>query len=242
MPDKDEEVAVLSLLQRKFRKSFGKDDMLKCLPVIWPEISKSKSRVESVFNHLSNKSVQQQKTLEFKKQLVSNKALKEYFKQNPQEKEILTNDIKKAHSKSDAFLFRSLGIMPSYVIPKEMIAVTPEQIANCGIGNAIPTLNSFGNTSSLKLSQTLAKHGIRTIFVDPDCPASIIQNMVGFPSAVERYNDSNSNTFSYEDPLTMDVNALEPTSGRKLWKLKHGKRIKKPMKAEKSGFRGAAAD
>ena len=66
--------------------------------------------------------------------------------------------------------------------------------------------------------------------------------MVGFPAAVERYNDSNSNAFSFEDPLTMDVNALEPTSGRKLWKLKHGKRIKKPMKAEKSGFRGAAAD
>ena len=57
--------------------------MLKCLPIIWPEISKSKSRVESVFNHLSNKAVQQQKVLEFKKQLVSNKALKEYFKQNP---------------------------------------------------------------------------------------------------------------------------------------------------------------
>lgn len=57
MPDKDEEIAVLGLLQRKFRKNFGKDDMLKCLPVIWPEISKSKSRVESVFNHLTSKSV-----------------------------------------------------------------------------------------------------------------------------------------------------------------------------------------
>lgn len=42
---------------------------------------------------LSSKSVQQQKVLEFKKQLVSNKSLKEYFKENPQEKEILLNDI-----------------------------------------------------------------------------------------------------------------------------------------------------
>ena len=142
----------LGLIQRKLRKSFGRDDMLKCLPIIWPEISKSKSRVESVFNHLSNKSVQQQKVLEFKKQLVSNKALKEYFKQNPEEKEILTNDIKKAHSKHDQYLFRSLDVMPSYIIPKEMIAVTPEQIAMCGIGHQMPSLNAFGNTSSLKLS------------------------------------------------------------------------------------------
>ena len=38
----------------------------------------------------------------------------------------------------------------------------------------------------------------------------------------------------------MDFKALEPTAGRKLWKLKHNKRIKKPMKAEKDGFRGGA--
>ena len=91
--------------------------MLKCLPVIWPELAKSKSRVESVFNHLSNKNVTQQKVLEFKKQLVSNKSLKEYFKTNPEEKEILDNDIKKAHMRNDRFLFRSLDVMPSYVIP-----------------------------------------------------------------------------------------------------------------------------
>jgi len=112
----------------------------------------------------------------------------------------------------------------------------------CGIGNAIPTLNSFGNTSSLKLSQSLAKNGIRTMFVEPEHPASIIQNLVGFPAAVGRYNDSTSNAFAFEDPVNMDVNALEPTSGRKLWKLKHGKRLKKPMKTAKDGFRGSKGD
>jgi len=122
------------------------------LPVIWPEISKSKSRVESVINHLSNKAVQQQKVLEFKKQLVSNRALKDYFKNNPEEKEILQNDIRKAHLRNDKYLFHSLDVMPSYVVPKEMIAVTPEQITMCGIGNASPCLNTFGNTNSLKLA------------------------------------------------------------------------------------------
>ena len=112
----------------------------------------------------------------------------------------------------------------------------------CGIGNAVPTLNSFGNTSALKLSASLAKNGIRTSFIEPDHPSRIVQNMVGFPAAVERYNDSTNNSFAFEDPLNIDANALEPTSGRKLWKLKHGKRIKKPMKAEKSGLRGSAAD
>ena len=78
--------------------------------------------------------------------------------------------------------------MPPYVIPKEVIAVTPEQIAMCGIGHQMPCMNTFGNTSSLKLSQSLVKNGITTTFVEPENPSSIIQNMVGFPAAVERYN------------------------------------------------------
>ena len=39
-PDQDSDIATLSLLQRKLRKSFGRDDMIKCLPVVWPEIAK----------------------------------------------------------------------------------------------------------------------------------------------------------------------------------------------------------
>ena len=134
--------------------------------------------------------------------------------------------------------------MPPYVIPKEMLAITPEQISNCGIGHQMPSLNAFGNTSSLKLSANLMKNGIRTTFVEPEHPATLIQNMVGFPSAVERYNSGQdkSSAFGFENPVTTDVNALEPTAGRKLWKLRHGKRIKKPAKKDKTGFRGNAAD
>ena len=66
---------------------------------------------------------------------MSNKALKEYFKQHPEEKEILTNDIQKAHAKNDKFLFRSLNVMPPYAVPSEMIAITPEQVALCGVGS-----------------------------------------------------------------------------------------------------------
>jgi len=135
---------------------------------------------------------------------VSNRALKEYFKQNPEEKEILQNDIRKAHLKNDRYLFHSLDVMPSYVIPKEMVAVTPEQIAMCGIGNSAPCLNTFGNTSGLKLSQNLAKHGLRTSFVEPEMQASIVRNMVGFPAAVQRYNDQSSSAFGHENPLMTD--------------------------------------
>ena len=70
--------------------------------------------------------------------------------------------------RNDKFLFHSLDVMPSYVIPREMIAVTPEQINMCGIGNAAPCLSTFGNTSGLQLSHNLAKRNIRTTFAEPE--------------------------------------------------------------------------
>lgn len=49
----------LELIQRKFTKNFGRQDMLQCLPLLWQELARPKSRVEQVINMLSNKSVLQ---------------------------------------------------------------------------------------------------------------------------------------------------------------------------------------
>jgi len=117
---------------------------MKCVPIMWTEISKVKSRVEAVVNHLTPKTVQKQKVLEFKKQLVSNKSLKAYFKSNPQEKDIIINDIQKAHSKNDRYLFKSLDILPDYVVPSEILACTQEQIALCTMGSQAIS-GAFGN-------------------------------------------------------------------------------------------------
>ena len=42
--------------------------------------------------------------------------------------------------------------------------------------------------------------------------------------------------FGYEEPTNMNFEELEPTSGRKLWKLRHKKRIKKKLRKTKDGF------
>jgi hypothetical protein len=43
---------------------------------MWSELNRLKSRVETVLGTLSNKAVNNEKVIEFKKQLVSNKSLK----------------------------------------------------------------------------------------------------------------------------------------------------------------------
>ena len=51
---------------------------------------------------------------------------------------------------------------------------------------------------------------------------------------------SSETRFAYEHPTLMDVEALEPTSGRKAWMMRHGKRIKKVLKKDKTGYVGSS--
>ena len=79
--------------QKKMTKAFQRNGILKCIPILWHEVTKMKGRVDQVLANLSTKRVRDEKALEFKKQVVSNKSLKEYFKNNPTEKLVLQNDI-----------------------------------------------------------------------------------------------------------------------------------------------------
>lgn len=114
-PSKEKEQ--LELYQRKLMKAYSIPNMIKCIPVIWEELMKIKSRVEDITKALDNKTVKNEKTNEFKKQLLSNKRLKEYFKDHPQEKEILLNDIQKNDTNKNLIMYKHLDYLPFYVIP-----------------------------------------------------------------------------------------------------------------------------
>lgn len=164
--------------------------------------------------------------------MVSNKSLKSYFADHPDEKDILINDISQVTKRTDRYLFKNLDVMPSYVIPENIMPVTAEQLASCTLGTAsvIPGMTNH--------NRSLSKFPV--LIVEQDHPCKLVVNLVGYPAAVERYKTKPSDGFAREDPTLMDSRALEPTSGRKLWKLKHNKRIHKPIKADKKGFIGGS--
>lgn len=93
---------------------------------MWHELNRVKSRVQSVLDSLSNKHVQREKMIEFKRALVTNKSLKAYFQEHPEEKDILLNDISKISRRNDNFLFKNLDVLPAYVIPENIMALTQE--------------------------------------------------------------------------------------------------------------------
>lgn len=109
--------------------------MVKCLPILWQELIKIKARVEDVVRTLDNKTVKLEKTNEFKKQLISNKRLKEYFKQHPEEKEILINDLAKHDiAGRTRIMHKHLSYLPFYVIPQKILATNLDEIKSCTTG------------------------------------------------------------------------------------------------------------
>ena len=90
----------------------------------------------------------------------------------------------------------------------------------------------------------------------------MISNLAQYPQAAERYSqkggslgktglnkngdgeeqkddEAAGDPFHYENPDMTDIEQLKPTSVRKKWMLRHGKRIKKKVKADKTGYIGS---
>lgn len=65
--DEEKKNGMLQTYSKKMSKAFSRNDMLRCLPVLWHEVTKMKGRVDAVIQTLGNKRVRDEKVLEFKK-------------------------------------------------------------------------------------------------------------------------------------------------------------------------------
>jgi hypothetical protein len=69
--------------------------------------------------------------------------------------------------------------------------------------------------------------------------------LASLPAVVRSYNETQTGEkkeevpFAHEDPVNLNFESLEPTSGRKRWKMRHHKPLKKKLKATKQGYIGS---
>lgn len=148
--------------------------MIKCIPILWQELMKIKTRVEDVTKSLDNRTVKAEKTNEFKKQLISNKRLREYFTEHPDEKEILINDLQKNDINKNKLLYKHLDFLPFYVLPQQILAMTMDQIKACTTGTQSIVFGS--SNGSISKDRTLAgtlitgeaPAEVQDIFADPN--------------------------------------------------------------------------
>ena len=110
------------------------------------------------------------------------------------------------------------------------------------------------------LQASIASIGVSYADADEAETSLLVMNLVQFPQAARQYTELGTSMsskppapvpshisqgqdaqtrFAYEHPALTDHEALEPTSGRKAWMLRHGKRIKKVLKKDKRGYIGS---
>ena len=180
------------------------------LPIDWTEVGKLKSRVDDIHCTLTNKKVKSYMSNEIKKQILTNKRLKEYFSEHQEEKDILKSSIESDYKYR--FMNQNLGFVPDYCMPKNiLISAIHKKIL-----------------------------GDKT---EPDA-AELVTGLTNDLLFVQKLNNLpkpkvSKITLKYEDPKLIDHERLEFTSGRKLWKLTHKKRIKKGIRKAKDGYMGS---
>lgn len=205
--DNKEDKYLLNII-RKMKKRYGRS-LLVTLPIDWLEVNKLKSRIDDIHCTLTNKKIKTYMSNEIKKQILSSKKLKEYFKDHEEEKEILKSSIESEYKYRH--MHKNLDYIPSYLYPKSIVRNQIEMEID-GVKNNQNPITVQGLTSDLQF----------------------VQNLNNIPQPRETIR-----SLAYEEPLNIDPEKLEYTSGRKLWKLKHKKRVQKKIRKAKDGYMGS---
>lgn len=220
----NDEYKYMYSLVKKMLKRFDRS-LFVVLPINWLEVNKLKSRVDDIFCTLTAKKIKEYMSNEIKKQILNSKKLKEYFDEHEDEKEILRASVDSNYK--FRFLNNNLDFVPDYLMPESLIMSEIEK-----------ELNTF-KPSQPKMQTSLHE-------LPNDLP--FIHNLKNLPkrakAKVERYDNPDITgmlkilLFS-NFIFSIDVNRLEHLSGRKLWKLKHKKRIHKKQRKAKDGYQGS---
>ena len=94
--------------------------------MLWRELEGVKSRVEDIVRSLNDKIIKQERANELKLNILKSTKLKEYFKTHPKEKEVLASSVSRA--KVSNSMYRHLSYLPTYCMPKQLLALEDEDI------------------------------------------------------------------------------------------------------------------
>ena len=114
-------------------------------------------------------------------------------------------DIQKStKQRTDWILFKSLDIIPPYLVPSSIMSIGEEDVAETTIGvnlGSTPALLKASVKNMQVVNLLPAQSNMTLTFAAQDNPSQLIMNLAGFPSAVERYKNKgmDSNVFEKEE-------------------------------------------
>lgn len=206
----EEQPMLQKIIQAQSRTGTG----LQALPMQISDAERFRYRVEDMARGLTKKAISKYRARELQMEALHSEKLKAYFEEHPDDKRALQRMQRALRERKS--VRQHLKSIPSYLVPEAFQKATPVQ-------KAVREANaSAGKPTSAVRRKRLIKAKQQDPLKSFDTPG------------VEKRRDrfTRDRMIAKErrmDPATTNVEALPPLSRHKLWKLQHGKRIRKPM-------------
>jgi len=208
-PDDENKEILFSLLEQ--RKQAGNKHAVQELPIKPDQMESFKYRCSDVYRGITKKQINLMKAVDFKKLIIKSKNLEEYFEEHEKEKELIVKDVEKMTKKIVKHAVKMEDSVPAYLLgEEEQKRVLEEGPQYVKILKHKPNPNFQEEFNKRLATQDLTEEEVKT---------SKKRKM-----DKEQYITINQ---KLEDPSVTDASRLIPLSGKKLWKIRHKKPLKK---------------
>ncbi|CAD8077563.1 unnamed protein product [Paramecium sonneborni] len=195
-------------------------------PIRQNEIEAFRYRIEDTTKNISKYQVKMAEQIDFKKKMLKSPDLGEYFQQNQKEKELLQDQIvqlKKKLNRSSIQLPQ--GPVPEYLLP-EFIKKQRKMQGDQSKVRVLVRVHDQDHDKLIKKRRLL----------NEEMNNNMLPEQEEKEKAKKPENQYVTINQDEEDPELIDSSRLRPISGKKVWKLKHGFKLKKRNKRlEKKG-------
>mmetsp|Transcript_138558 Transcript_138558/g.430915 ORF Transcript_138558/g.430915 Transcript_138558/m.430915 type:complete len:214 (+) Transcript_138558:651-1292(+) len=182
---------------------------LKPLPMQMADTERFRYRVEDQVRGLTKKTVLKYLARELQMEALKSEKLQEYFEENPEDKKALQKAQRQLRERSSTL--KHLEAIPSYLVPDSFAAATPVQQA----------VRDDAAVRGVPAGQAKRKAPTKVRRSDP------LEPMGRAKKRPWMSRESMIRVDQKLDPTTVNVERLPPLSGRKIWKMRHKKPIRK---------------
>lgn len=209
----EEDLPLLNNVARMQTNS-GHDGNIKPLPMQMSDVERFRYRVDDVSSGLTKKAVNEYRARELQMEVLNSEKLQEYFEEHPEEKAALQRAQRQLKEKKS--IRRNLQTVPFYLVPEGFTAANPVQQA----------VRDEVAASGGKISKAARKS--RFLDAKRKDPLQAFQALptVGRKGRKKFTREQFAHIDRRLDPKVTNVESLPPLSGRKLWKLNKGKRLR----------------
>ncbi|CAD7936340.1 unnamed protein product [Amoebophrya sp. A120] len=228
----ESQLRMMQAISENAEKLFGRGasgengNQVQRLPFDVCSIEQLRYRVRDVEKQVTKKAVTAMRLRELQAEAVNSQRLKKYFEENPQDLRALRmsqRDLKHKHKNSH------LRYLPEYLVPKSLAGAQEDPVAKA-VREAKSTEGGPGRGGD-SISGANDKKRRRLMYNDE----LIAQQQAKNTTTAYRKRKGGKPVVTTEQMAkismrkdsTADPETLAPLSGRKIWKINHGKRLKK---------------